>query len=718
MPKYPKLFWMAAFYFMPVAVKAQANASEANLLLDAEQMQFPTYLQKLNIEPGLKDSLAYFARFGTDTLQTYFNAATGKTDAEKRMALTAARYCLQLVRASLEQERIVQYDIPSILHTYPRLAKAIFNHRDIRGYTANFGARRTQLMADIFRQYDEGKALQQLADVRRVGVSTGNIFPFLERTPDFRYMDTVLIYIAENEPMLMVDYLNRNSNPITEKIAGMNHPVLNQLVLLKGDRNAMEMAPLAAEMADGDLTREQILNLRTNDVPGYYQLLVNTVQENRTKRLNGGPAGMQPSLRDALHQKATAFFINPINKLHEAKDAVRFKSLQRLRTIDLYYLLVSDEDELYTSSFLGVYKRMMEALPEGHSDSLLYTVQFDQFRKFIRGCSHYNVLSDYLNNMPAASRQSLLKNFISNVDSSYETGIEDAMDVADAFVGLAPDPVYGELVADLLQENIRRCQTSGSYYGTRLYTILREVYQMARYPEQANAIFRKLGNYETLSVDSLREGDTSVNQLVVFYGDEDGKASFRSFMSLFKDKKLWEVVQQDQWTEIRSLAMQQPIRIFANQPKSSEDGSDERAQVALLSYLQEQKIRPGIIIHRGHSYHLPTTLEYLQPYMKLAILGSCGGYKNILTVAAKSPAAQIIATKQVGSMLINDPMIQEVNNLLGSHEDIHWPEFWAKMETQFSKSSFTHDLFAEYIPPYRNLSLFVIRLYNQDSGGF
>lgn len=88
------------------------------------------------------------------------------------------------------------------------------------------------------------------------------------------------------------------------------------------------------------------------------------------------------------------------------------------------------------------------------------------------------------------------------------------------------------------------------------------------------------------------------------------------------------------------------------------------------------------------------------------------------TVADKSPSAQIIATKQIGSKLINDPMIQYVNESLINGQDIYWPELWTTMGKYFGSTEFTRDLFTEYVPPYRNLSLFVIRLYNFDDRSF
>jgi hypothetical protein len=45
-------------------------------------------------------------------------------------------------------------------------------------------------------------------------------------------------------------------------------------------------------------------------------------------------------------------------------------------------------------------------------------------------------------------------------------------------------------------------------------------------------------------------------------------------------------------------------------------------------------------------------------------------------------------------------------------EDISWPEVWSKLSTRFSKDEFALNLFNEYIPPGKNVSLFVLKLFN------
>jgi len=103
----------------------------------------------------------------------------------------------------------------------------------------------------------------------------------------------------------------------------------------------------------------------------------------------------------------------------------------------------------------------------------------------------------------------------------------------------------------------------------------------------------------------------------------------------------------------------------------------------------------------------------MQPSVKLALLGSCGGYNSIISVANINPDAQIIVTKKTGSKLINDPMIDEINETLLNGKDLVWADVWNNLQKRFSKDEFTLNLFNEYLPPIKNVSLFVLKLFNR-----
>jgi hypothetical protein len=210
---------------------------------------------------------------------------------------------------------------------------------------------------------------------------------------------------------------------------------------------------------------------------------------------------------------------------------------------------------------------------------------------------------------------------------------------------------------------------------------------------------------------ALQNKNGEIIELVLFYGDDDGLASFNNFQKLFSDANKWEMSKNDSWITIRSRT-DLPIIIYANMPLDGKEGMDLKAQDSLFTFLQQQAIEPVVLIHRGHSYHVDKTLKRLTPSVKLAILGSCGGSNSAISVASINPDAQLIVSKKTGSKSINDPIIDVINEGLLNNEDLLWPAIWEKLATRFSKDEFARNLFNEYIPPGKNVSLFVLKLFN------
>jgi len=215
-------------------------------------------------------------------------------------------------------------------------------------------------------------------------------------------------------------------------------------------------------------------------------------------------------------------------------------------------------------------------------------------------------------------------------------------------------------------------------------------------------------DYRSLTDDSGR-----VVQQVYFYGDEDkdGQHSYENFMKMFTNKKEWKVESNDEWTTIASLKGM-PILIFANKPLLGPDDPDAKAQAELNDYLFAKNLKPTIVIHRGHSYHLQYTLKQLAPTAKIVVLGSCGGYNNLNEVLSVCEDAHIISSKQVGTRTVNEPILQAINKNLLAGTDIDWITLWNELSTRF-KDKASKEKFADYIPPYKNLGAIFIKAYRK-----
>ncbi|HEX5652217.1 MAG TPA: hypothetical protein VFX58_04035, partial [Chitinophagaceae bacterium] len=416
-------------------------------------------------------------------------------------------------------------------------------------------------------------------------------------------------------------------------------------------------------------------------------------------------------LRKGLRQKAISFYVNQVNDLHDAADATRFASVKGLRPEDIYYIITSGGEELYTSSYLGLYKRLMEHFKPATADSLFDIVKYDNFHIFMRMAANYNVLADFLGRLPREKIEVLVRRFVGGIENDTETGMEKAMDIADSFTALDSATEIRDVFQAELRSNLNRSTANRQYLGTRLYSILLQVFELVNQGDALHKLWAKLGNYEILKREALENKRGEIVQLVLFYGDEDGIASFNNFLKYYGDSKKWEIAKNANWISIRSLFDQQLI-IYANLPLDIKEEMDLKAQDSLFAHLQQQSLEPAVLVHRGHSYHLDKTLKRLQPSVKLAILGSCGSYNKAISIASINPDVQVIGSKKTGSKSINDPIIDEINETLMNKEDLLWPEIWKKLTARFSKDGVALNLFNEYFPPSDNLSLFVLKLFN------
>lgn len=218
-------------------------------------------------------------------------------------------------------------------------------------------------------------------------------------------------------------------------------------------------------------------------------------------------------------------------------------------------------------------------------------------------------------------------------------------------------------------------------------------------------------DYKSLTDDSGR-----VIQQVFFYGDEDkdGQMSYDNFMGMFRTKGEWKVQTNENWSTITSTKGK-PVWIFANRPLLGDDDPDARAQAKLNDYLSARNLKPSIVIHRGHSYHLQYTLKQLAPSAKIVVLGSCGGYNNLNEVLTVCEDAQIISSKQVGTKTVNEPILQSINNNMVSGRNIDWISMWKDLGSRFTNAG-AREKFDDYIPPYKNLGAIFIKAYRKSMG--
>jgi len=409
-----------------------------------------------------------------------------------------------------------------------------------------------------------------------------------------------------------------------------------------------------------------------------------------------------------IKRKAEEIFINEINALHDEPEAIRFKIVEPLGAAELYYIIVTGEDVIYTSSYTGVYSRMMGRMQKRGGDALLMDVRFDRFKKFIRMAAAYNKLDLFLSSMPTENAQLLVKGFVRGLEKNLN--LEDAVDVADSY-GSISNTAIRNLVKVEIENNLEQQQSLGNGRGIAIYDILKLLFMSAS--DSSQLLSQKYGipPVYTLPLTNLSDSAGRIVQQVFFYGDKDGKESFANFMSMFRGKKEWKIVQEENWVEIMSL-VGRPVWIFANLPldNSMGDDPDAKAQALLIGYLRAQGLQPTIVIHRGHSYHLKYTVNQLPASAKIIVLGSCGSFQNLNTVLNICPEAHIVSSKEVGTKLVNEPVLRMINESVRLGQGVDWISIWHQLEKQFN-TGIAKERFDNYIPPHKNLGALFIKAF-------
>ena len=193
-------------------------------------------------------------------------------------------------------------------------------------------------------------------------------------------------------------------------------------------------------------------------------------------------------------------------------------------------------------------------------------------------------------------------------------------------------------------------------------------------------------------------------QRYFFYNDDDGKQSFQSFLAQYHRDTSWEIEDHGAFIHLLSTAPTRKIEIYTNTFTADEQGIN-----AIDEVLRQRRVTPSVIVHRGHSIYVDRTLDKLPTTAALVYLGNCGGYSLLDTLVRKAPEAQIMTTKGIGSITINDPLLKALNNYLLSGQDMTWQAFWRKAEATLGHNA----RFVDYVPPDKNAGAVFLQAYRR-----
>lgn len=512
---------------------------------------------------------------------------------------------------------------------------------------------------------------------------------------------------AKLQPKLIFNYALSSNALLKKAVYRCSDPYVQAIVQITAESNApLKALPFVNYVANGTKTIDEIDGIAGNPercFEALVQLRISGEQLSRTL------------YTDELEYNSLKFFVRQMNELHDTTDDVRFRCIDSLSPQALYYIMVYGREEIYTSSYLGTFRRFMDRMRPVKSNELLSTVGYDHFRTFIRLSAGYNTLSDFLSAMDDTARTSLMTGFTGGLQNGADNELEDAVNVADAF-GSIRDSALFVFLHQKVKENFDRCVSMQNRKGIAIYRLLGVLIDAGRSSgtdtgSAAASARLKLPPVNKVPFRSLCNDTGAVQERIFFYGDQDGRDAYRGFIDEYKRNPKWKTDTTGKfWATVTSVSGKQ-IVMYANLPLKEPE--DDVAIDSLDVYLRNSNIHPSVIIHRGHSYHVKSTISRIDTNARLVMLGSCGGYHNVASVLGRSPAAHIISSKQTGVGAINEPIIKAINTQLQEGSDVNWITTWQELDEYFVKRKELYEKFSDYIPPHKNLGVIFIKAYNQ-----
>jgi len=647
-----------------------------------------------------------------DALQCVIERDTIMSPQGKIRYLDGIEELLKNFTAAFRSGKINASNLPRMIEMYEAVMQKDKTSVSIENIISknNYEVANAVLSTGAFNTNPAYKTSRQILLRKYTATHPERIFAMLKDNTDVPFRDSLILIAAYKYPTLLYDYAAAN-NKLGYAIRKIDDPLVKAVTkMATSDGSGQLYFPFLDNIIKGSQTIEEIDAVKNDDVK-YYKLLVKTRLDYLNRSLQKERLYGMAALNKRMENRAKEYFVKTINALHEQPDAVRFRILQQLNAQELYYLAVLSESEIYTSSYTrGVYPAIMQKIGQ-RGDSLLMSVSFDRYKKFIKIAAGFNTLSNFLSTFPDdEKKQSLMTAFVNGLEKS--TGLEDGVDVADSYASIAE--TIKPLAAQMLQNvkyNYDRNLSNNDQRGMVMYNLLYKLFLSADSSNNIN-LSKEFGIPPVYSVaySSLANESQQVVMQVFFYGDEDGRNNYAGFMRQFSGAN-WKISSNPQWVTINSTRGKSII-IYANKPLDEEKDEDAKAQEALDDYLKQKNTEPTIVVHRGHSYYASYTIAQIKPAAKIVFLGSCGGYHLIHDVLKLAPDAHIISSKQIGKGVINQPFFNILNEKLRNGNNIDWIPFW----NEFKRSAGSVEGFDDYIPPHKNLGAIFIKAYNSQMG--
>lgn len=414
------------------------------------------------------------------------------------------------------------------------------------------------------------------------------------------------------------------------------------------------------------------------------------------------------SARIAAADDRAALYDRVLDRTAQMMFHNRDESIGRMSARDAYlavaYGRTEQNDDFFTSVFDSA---LLPKLRRSGAAAVVESARSLRVRQFLAAAAVHRRLDSF-------SNADVVSRCVTNLDRAARP-VDEALAVASVIEEIRdPRAMQAVLAAEYDRAVAERSAEGPAIYGLLAASLVRRVGIAAAAPSVRTIAARYIPFFSeprTLAAAALFNAAGTMVQQHFFYDDDDGFESFVSFRNSYRGDPNWTWDDRGAYVVVAARgAGGRRIEIFANVPDPAKFGSPGPTDMrhTLARTLADKGRAPSMVVHRGHAYFVERTVRYLPGSVRLVFLGSCRGLENTYAVMSAATRAQVIATRAVGTLSVNDPLLKAINDeLLRGAKSLDWERFWRSQEARLGKNA----AFRDYIPPYRNGAAMFLAAY-------
>jgi len=600
----------------------------------------------------------------------------------------------------LESQSITSLRIPAV-NNYFLLTIQAYNKQPLNKLYRQIGIIQTTILQSAFNGLALGDSIRTFVEVREMLNFPYYIANRIHQPKFSRYKDTLLYYLANGEPQILLEKLAFNDSLITGLVNSSHNLTVRAVSRISFDEYFKEMLPFSLAIFENRVSTDEIRQLSLSPTDYYHAFVEEAI------RLHKNPdpqisAYLKQPIAGINRTMANDYFIDEINRLHESPEGTRFQVIGSLTAKELYFLLIAGSNQLYTSSFLYVYKKFLGKAEKGGLNKFFDDIGYYQFEQFLSNICVYGQVNDLVSQLRGEKFAKLLGKYLANLQSRQLADneiVENAMTMSEVLYASRQCPN----VKPILIRELKNFTKPGVGYDI----LLQRMYAGFLDILVAKDEHMWDNTYDVLPVNRLKRNGV-IAQAWFFYDDEDACSSFASGTAQFA-KQTWDKIDKGNYIVFRSKTRTK-MSVYMNKPNT--EVGYHSAQDEMLLAIKQEGCEVTSFIHRGHSYHVYNSYRLMTASAQFVFLGSCGGTNDVSDIFQLNPDVHVIVTRHIGSKLINDQLLAAINRELVNDRDIKWDRLWKEFNQKF-QSKMTKDLFHYYIPPNKYIGVkFIRRVFN------